>query len=209
MLTLEALHISKQYNQLAVIHDFSHSFKSQTTYGIIGSNGSGKSTLLKILAGYITPQSGTLSCSIDEKKIAIEQLYRHVSFMAPYIDLIDDFTLRENMEFHFAHKKTVGPTIEEIMALMQLPTEKRIKDFSSGMKQKLKLTICVLSDSDILIIDEPGSFLDQTAKTYFQSILQQYNNNRLTIIASNEKNDLESCEEILNIENYKKTKSNK
>lgn len=209
MLTLEALHISKQYNQLAVIHDFSHSFKSQTTYGIIGSNGSGKSTLLKILAGYITPQSGTLTCRLQGKEIAVEALYRHISFMAPYIDLIDDFTVRENLQFHFAHKNSVGPTLDEMMGLMQLPTEKRIKDFSSGMKQKLKLSICVFTSSDILIIDEPGIFLDETAKNYFKGLLQQYKNNRLVIIASNEKNDLESCEEILNIENYKKTKSNK
>lgn len=209
MLTIEAQHISKHYNHLSVIYDFSYSFESPATYGIIGSNGSGKSTLLKILAGYITPQSGTLNFKLNNKKIEVENVYRHLSFMAPYIDLMDDFTVRENLQFHFAHKKTIGPTIDEIMELMQLPTEKKIKDFSSGMKQKLKLTTCVLTQSDLLMIDEPGSFLDHTAKNYFQTILQQYKNNRLVFIASNEKNDLESCEEILNIEDYKKAKTNK
>lgn len=207
MLLIEAKKISKKFNQQSIIHQFSHRFQSEISYGIIGSNGSGKSTLLKMIAGYITPNEGEITYSCNNQKIMVDEWYRHLSYAAPYIDLIEDFTIQEQVEFHYTFKQSVLESKDMIFDIMQLPIDKKIRDFSSGMRQKLKLSLAILSQSNLLLIDEPGSFLDLQTKDYFHQLLEQYRNKRLVIIASNEKNDLVSCTEILNIEHYKRTKA--
>ena len=203
MLTIEAKNITKKFNHLQIIADFSYQFKSDIIYGIVGNNGSGKSTLLKIIAGFITPNKGEVSYHFNQQKIPVEVIYKQLSFIAPYIDLIEDFDITEHLLFHFSHKKSILQDHRDIIELMQLPAHKKIKDFSSGMKQKFKLTLAILTESDFLLIDEPGSFLDNATKIYYNYLLQQFQKNRMIIIASNEKNDLESCKEIINIEDYK------
>ena len=135
--------------------------------------------------------------------IQVETIYKEISFMAPYIDIIDDFTVSENMKFHFSHKKSYISNESEMLDLMKLPKHKKIRNFSSGMRQKLKLSLSLFTESTVLLLDEPGSFLDIETKNYFRDLLQSLQNKRMVIIASNEKNDLESCTEIINIEDYK------
>lgn len=207
MLLIEAKDISKKFNQHPIIQQFSHTFQSGNQYGIIGNNGSGKSTLLKILAGYITPNSGSIAYHLNQQNIPADDVYKHLSFAAPYLDVIDDFTIEEQVHFHFTFKKCLLSQTTDIFDIMQLPKEKKIRDFSSGMRQKLKLTLSVLSAGELLLIDEPGSFLDTFAKDYFHQLLEKYGNKRLIMIASNEKNDLVGCTEIINIEHYKRSKA--
>ncbi|MBK8080718.1 MAG: hypothetical protein IPK25_10780 [Saprospiraceae bacterium] len=69
------------------------------------------------------------------------------------------------------------------------------------MNQKLQLALAVLSDSEVLLMDEPTSFLDQNAKIWFKNILMRYCKNRLIIISSNDSFDLSLCKDILSLNN--------
>lgn len=96
--------LSKRFNYEWIFRDINYTFRSGNAYALIGPNGSGKSTLLKILSGQLSPSLGTITFA-NPNTIAIENIYRDVVFTAPYIDLIDDFTLLELLEFHFSFKK--------------------------------------------------------------------------------------------------------
>jgi ABC-type multidrug transport system ATPase subunit len=77
-----------------------------------------------------------------------------------------------------------------------LPTNKLLKDFSSGMLQKLKIIIALYTQSDILLIDEPSEFLDSYAKSWFYKVLEQQKNKRIILIASNNEEDFSLCDVV-------------
>jgi ABC-type multidrug transport system ATPase subunit len=198
--------ISKKFQKLQIFSGLSFDFSSPHHYGIIGGNGSGKSSLLKVLAGYSTPNQGSVSYSDNNKSIAVEDIYQHTMIAAPYIDLVEDYSIVEQVDFHFKFKNIIeGTSKEDFIAELGFDTSKYIKTYSSGMKQKLKLALGFYSQCDILLIDEPTSFLDKNAIDWFHSKIASLKRDKIVIIASNDKNDLVSCSEIINIENYKST----
>jgi ABC-type multidrug transport system ATPase subunit len=198
--------ISKKFQKIQIFSALSFEFSTPHHYGIIGGNGSGKSSLLKVLAGYATPNQGSISYTNIDKYIPVEDIYQHLMISAPYIDLIEDFSIVEQIDFHFRFKKVIeGISKEDIIAELGFDTSKYIKTYSSGMKQKLKLALGFYSQCDILLIDEPTSFLDKNAIEWFHSKIATLKRDKIVIIASNDKNDLVSCSEIINIENYKST----
>jgi len=107
MVTLQATELTKRFNYQTIFKNFNYTFESTTTYAILGHNGSGKSTLLKILSGYLTPSEGETTLLFNKQKIEKDQLYKHVNFIAPYIQLIEDFTLQELLNFHFSFKQLI------------------------------------------------------------------------------------------------------
>ena len=104
---IELLGISKRFNYEWIFRDLSYSFEPSNSYAITGQNGSGKSTLLKIISGQLSPSEGSISY-LDQKKITIENIYTEVAFTAPYIELVDDFSLFEYLRFHFSFKKVLN-----------------------------------------------------------------------------------------------------
>ena len=195
--------LSKRYGYQWVVKDFDSHFQSDKIYGIAGKNGSGKSTIIKMISGYLTPTSGEIQYNIDEKKIGIDNVFKYVSLAAPYTDLINEFTLSEMFSFHCKFKKLHKPlTFKEFEKIIHLPNqkEKTLQHFSSGMKQKIQLALAILSDTPILLLDEPTSFLDQYNKEWFADLLNVYKNNRIVVIASNDSFDLNLCENITQVD---------
>lgn len=138
---------------------------SRTKIGILGLNGSGKSTLLQALTGYLTLNEGELTYSNNQEKIEEEKLYAYISLASPYLELVEDFTLQEQIEHAAIYKAFSNKlTTENIVELSGLAAhkDKYIKLFSSGMKQRLKLTLAILADAPILFLDEPTTNLDAT-----------------------------------------------
>jgi len=204
---IELREVAKRYRFEWIFREINYHFQSQHRYAILGNNGTGKSTFLKILSGHLTPSKGKISFIRGNKILEIEEVYRHVAYAAPYIDLIEEFTLKEAIEFHQKFKPfQAGIHTEKLIGLLgfQKSVDKEIKFFSSGMKQRLKLALAIVSQTDILLLDEPTTNLDQQGMDWYQQLLDDYSDDRLLIIASNVEADYQRCDHFLNIMDFKK-----
>ena len=203
---IELLEVAKRYRFEWIFKNINYHFHSQHRYAILGNNGTGKSTFLKILSGHLTPSKGKIIFRSSANELDIEAVYQHVAYAAPYIDLIEEFTLREAIDFHQKFKPLQdGLNTDELIRLLgfQNSRDKEVKFFSSGMKQRLKLALTIGSQAEILLLDEPTTNLDQQGMDWYQELLDTYCEGRLLIIASNVQADYERCTHFLNIMDFK------
>jgi ABC-type multidrug transport system ATPase subunit len=192
--------IYKKFRHEWVFKALNYTFESGKSYAIVGQNGTGKSTLLKTLAQYSLPNKGTV-----EFEGIIDDVNRQISFAAPYSELIEEFTLPELLNFlvqiDFLDARWDFDTFTTFIDLRPSET-KYIKNFSSGMRQKVKLGVALAADRPILCLDEPTSNLDETAKNWFYQALESQRH-KLILIASNEKAEIDLCTDSLAIADYK------
>lgn len=199
--------VSKRYRSEWIFRKLSFTFQSGNSYAILGPNGSGKSTLLKVLSGHLSPSKGKISFHTDSKTLKADDVYQYVSFAAPYIEVIEEMTLRELIEFQRNFKPFLNdlPTNKIIDILgLQKSSDEFIRNYSSGMRQRVKLALSILADTPILLLDEPTTNLDDQGMTWYKKLVQEYQTNRLVIIASNVPVDYDFCNEKLLITDYKK-----
>ena len=195
--------LEKSYHKKIIFRNLSAKFESGGRYGIAGQNGSGKSTLLKILAGLITPNSGSISYSTAENSIPVESIFEHINYAAPYLDLPVDLSFYELLNFHFSIKKRYESISNEaINESLQLPSDMPIRQFSSGMLQRVKLALAFFTASDIILLDEPTETLDEQGFQLYRRLLETYSRQRTSIIASNKEEDFIDCVSILNVNRY-------
>ncbi|MFD3407861.1 ATP-binding cassette domain-containing protein [Aquirufa sp. HETE-83D] len=193
--------LSKKFRQEFVIQSFTYSFHSGNSYAITGPNGSGKSTLLQLIAQYTLPNKG----SVEMVGIDDELAYSQITYAAPYVELIEEYTLQEHLEL-LKKNKYLPPSasIESFEAFIDLQPNrfKLIKNYSSGMRQKIKLGFALLSDRPVLLLDEPTTNFDEQAKEWFFKRLNDQRE-KLIIIASNEISEITFCSEKISISDFK------
>lgn len=198
--------LSKRYKFEWIFRGLDYHFEMGKTYAVLGPNGSGKSTLLKVLSGYSTPSKGTVDFFEDKGVLSNDKIYLQIAYAAPYIELIEEFTLTEMLDFHrkFKHFQQ-NLTTENLIEILNFSKSKNkeIKYFSSGMKQRLKLVLAICSTTDLLLLDEPTTNLDDEGVAWYQTLIEQFTANRLVIVASNVKHDYHFCTQKLNIMDYK------
>ncbi|MDF3077167.1 MAG: transporter ATP-binding protein [Sphingobacteriaceae bacterium] len=198
--------IGRRFNREWIFRDVNYTFETGESYAVLGPNGSGKSTLLQVISGSLTPSAGSISYQQNGKTLDIEAAFNHISIAAPYLELIEEFTLQEQLEFHFKFKSyRDGLDAKQALELSGLgkSANKLIKHFSSGMKQRLKLTLAFCSNSPILLLDEPASNLDTTGISWYRQLVEQFSADRLLIICSNQENEYSFCKNFINITDYK------
>lgn len=201
--------VGKRFRYEWIFRNLSTSFDSSKSYALLGSNGSGKSTLMKILSGHLSPSSGKITFLFNDKKQDEDNIYKHISYAAPYIELIEELTLTEMINFHTKFKPLNNTlTTNDLIEILNFEKSrnKEIRYFSSGMKQRLKLVIAICSDSPILLLDEPTTNLDAQGVAWYRQLMSRFTEgaNRLTIVASNIEHDYDFCHKILNIEDFKR-----
>lgn len=174
---------------------------------ILGLNGSGKSTLLQAISGYLTLNTGEIYFSVNDTKIDTEHMFLLCSFASPYIELIEDFTLLELIKHAAIYKPFMNDlTIEQVVEISGLNDhcDKYIHQFSSGMKQRLKLTLAILADVPVLLLDEPTSNLDAKVIEWYQSLIKTYAMHKTIIVCSNSiKEEFSFCTKTITMENFK------
>jgi ABC-type multidrug transport system ATPase subunit len=198
--------LNKRFNREWIFRKLTFQFNAGKIYAITGPNGSGKSTLLQVLAGFIPQSGGTLSYSLNDKNIPVEEIFRHVSIAAPYMDLIDEFTLTEQLDFHFKLAKIRNAiSLEDLIRIMYLEDarDKFIRNFSSGMKQRVKLALAFYTQANAVILDEPGTNLDEKAFNWYTTELAKLSSQTLVLIASNNPAEYPAGTEIMNIQKFK------
>lgn len=199
--------IGKKFIMEWVFRNVSLDLHSGETCAILGRNGSGKSTLLQIIAGSIHPSAGEIRYDLDGKNIPDHLVFRQIAMVAPYLEIIEDFTLDEMLDFHFSFKPYLtglnATIVKEILGL-KVRKSKIIRQYSSGMKQRVKLALAFFSDVPLLLLDEPVMNLDEAGTEWYLHLVRKYAGNRILVICSNH-HDRESgfAGKLLRIEDYK------
>ena len=195
----------KRFNRDWIFRHLNYEFQTGHTYAITGPNGSGKSTLLQSIAGAMAISEGSIRYD-NGAPIAPEQAYRHLSLAAPYLQLVEEMTVTEFLQFHAAFKPLLpGISAAGIIRRVGLETaaHKQMRYYSSGMKQRVRLAQALFSDSSLVLLDEPCTNLDTEGIGLYRELIAQYTAGRLVIVSSNDVQEYEFCEERINITGYK------
>ena len=196
----------KRYRMEWILRGISLQFEEGEQYAITGPNGSGKSTLLKILSGHLTPSKGKVRFFHEKQTLDQTVVYRFISYAAPYIELIEELTLWEALQFHIRFKPLRdNMSASDVLSLLGFKNarDKAIRDFSSGMKQRLKLALALCSDTPLLLLDEPTTNLDKEGVAWYRQLIDTYSSGRLLIVASNVEVDFDFCRHTVDILAYK------
>jgi len=173
---------------------------------VTGPNGSGKSTLLQVLSGAVPASEGTLAYRLGEKLIEPDAVFRHLTFAAPYLELVEEFTLTELLRFHVRFKALrLGLSPDDFPDLLELShaRHKILRYFSSGMKQRVKLGLALYSQASLVLLDEPTANLDAQGAAWYRHHVRQLPPDVTLLIASNQPSEYEFCENILDIRTVK------
>lgn len=202
MIHLKADNLEKRFGQKTVFSNLSID-TSTNILGIAGVNGSGKSTLMRCLSGLIKPTSGTILWMIDNLELEKNNLNDYLGFMAPYVQLYEELTVQENLQFiqkvrGLAKSNSTREFLKPFGA--DLLCDFHYGELSTGQQQRIKLAASVIHDPQILLLDEPGSNLDAAGKQIVENLVEKFSTeNRMVIIASNQKEELELCNEIVEL----------
>src|ERR1700690_3188542 len=148
-MNISAKNLGKRFNREWIFKHLSYEFESGNTYAVVGPNGSGKSTLLQILWGQMPASEGALTYIDGASFIPPENIFKFLSIATSSMELIEEFTLQEMVRFHFNFKRSGNAnSVPEILERMELhhASDKYISNFSSGMRQRLKLGLALFSD---------------------------------------------------------------
>lgn len=198
--------VSRHFYYRWVFKNLSYNFQKPEWYSITGANGSGKSTLLKLISGFLMPSKGRVQYSYQGQPLPIDGIYPYLSIAAPYLDLVSEFSPLEHLRFHNTFKPLKpGCEIKQILeATNLLPhQDKAISFFSSGMVQRLRLSMALYFDTPLLLLDEPTSHLDKVGVAWYQKALKSLCANQCVIIASNNPEDYQQCPHQIAIEDFK------
>ena len=203
----------KRFNRDWIFRHLTYEFSAGQSYAIIGPNGSGKSTLLQVLSGSMEVNEGNIQFAVDSQQstvnssIAFENVYRNISICAPYLEVVEEMTLIEFLNFHSGFKPFLSSiTSEKIISILSLENavNKQIRNYSSGMRQRVKLAQAIFSDVPVVLLDEPCTNLDAAGIQLYHDLMNEYCKSRMVVVSSNDEVEYRFCSERLNINDYKK-----
>ena len=198
--------VSKRYNKHWVLRQIDYSFESGGSYSIAGANGSGKSSLLRMLSGYLSPSEGKLVFSKSNEKIDPSRVYKHISFAAPYISVPVNLSIREVLYLVNSFKPYRNNwAIGDVFKLMELPLsiDTFVNELSSGQLQRVNLATTIAVQSDLMLLDEPGSYLDVSSLVWMKKLIELVSEDTTIVIASNSGEDFLPQSKLLDISQFR------
>lgn len=206
-MTISLSDLGKRFNRDWIFRRLTYEFSAGNSYALIGPNGSGKSTLLQVIGGALFFNEGTIRYTDStQHEIKDELVFKQVAIAAPYLELIEEMTGQELLDFHQTFKPFIkGKNSAAILHEVGLSdaAQKQIRYYSSGMKQRLKLAQSFFCDTPVLLLDEPCTNLDQNGIELYHRLLSLYTQNRIVIIASNDPVEYKFCQQQLLLSEYK------
>lgn len=199
--------VAKKFNKEWIFRKVNLNLLQTDITAVIGPNGSGKSTFLQVIAGSLLQTGGSIKYFHEGKSIEADHIYKYLSLVAPALSLPEDFTLEEFVKFHFKFKRLkTGQDINELPDIFKLgkARNKFIKNFSTGMKQRLKLGVAFYADTPLLLLDEPGTNLDTMGFDWYLSEIEKVLNDKMIFVCSNRKDEYAFCKKYIDILDYKK-----
>jgi heme exporter protein A len=201
---LQLENIRKEFSRRVIFDKIDFTLTNGDSLAITGINGSGKSTLVKIIAGILSPTRGSLTLSVNGREMKLEQYHNYIGFVAPYIQMYDEFSAYENLKF-FARirglrfdKKYIDHLLDRVVLYGR--RDDAVRTYSSGMKQRLKYVFALLHKPEILIFDEPRANLDRHGIATAYSIMEEHKPEGILILATNEQEDLPYADTMINLD---------
>ena len=202
---IEASGLGKRFRRDWIFRGLTRTFRPGSATAVLGPNGAGKSTLLNTFSGQLLPTEGTLTFALDGRPLAVEALPRHLAYAAPYLELLEELTLLELLRFHTRFKPLrPGITIEQLLDIMYLEKARQqlVREFSSGMKQRLKLGLALYADAPLLLLDEPTTNLDAAGTAWYLEHVQATRAGRTLLLSSNVPAEYGFCDEQLLVTDF-------
>jgi ABC-type multidrug transport system ATPase subunit len=194
--------LGKRYGFQFVIRKVDFTIDYGEILGLSGRNGAGKSTIMQMVSGYLSPSEGSVRYEVKDQVIERENIYTYISYTAPYIDMPPKLTIEELFSHYKFFKKVSMEHYKEFIEYCEIDDQgdKFIENFSSGMKQKIALGLNLVTLSDLMLFDEPTSYLDTQAKEWFYKKILLQKGQKTVIIASNDSEDFKNCDRIYEIQ---------
>ncbi|MEM1096628.1 MAG: ABC transporter ATP-binding protein [Bacteroidota bacterium] len=205
---LVADNLAKRFRRRVLFRGLSFRVQPGAPLAVTGANGSGKSTLIKILAGVLRPTTGHVQVTLHGTHLAAPERPLHVGLVAPYFQVYDGLSPRENLAFVAKARRLPDAEARIADTLKHVQLERRsrdlVKTFSSGMKQRMRFAVALLASPPLLLLDEPTSNLDAAGREMVHRfIVQQRDEGRLLVIATNDPADTALCTERIHVEDYR------
>ena len=202
---IESTGLGKRFQRDWIFRGLTRSFRPGSATAVLGPNGAGKSTLLNTLSGQLLPTEGALAYTLAGHPLAVEDVPQHLAYAAPYLELLEELTLLELLHFHTQFKPLrPGISLDALIDLMYLEKSRHqlVREFSSGMKQRLKLALALYAAAPLLLLDEPTTNLDATGVAWYQEHVQATRAGRTLLLSSNVPAEYGFCDEQLLVTDF-------
>jgi heme exporter protein A len=199
---LSADALTMRFGRRVLFRDLSFEAVAGEPLAVVGANGSGKSTLLKLLAGVLTPAAGAVHLHVDGREVAAEELPHCVGFVAPYLQLYEPFSARENLRFLAAARRLPDAPARIAAALdrvgLAARADDRLATYSTGMRQRLRLAAALLHAPPVLLLDEPSSTLDAAGRALVADLVTTADG--VVIVATNDEAEAALCPRAVSLD---------
>ena len=205
---ITATGLGKRFKRDWIFRGLTRTFRPGSATAVLGPNGAGKSTLLNTFSGQLLPTEGTLTYALAGRAVDVEDLPQHLAYAAPYLELLEELTLLEMLQFHTRFKPLrPGVSLDKLVGLMYLEKSRQqlVREFSSGMKQRLKLALALYAEAPLLLLDEPTTNLDATGVAWYQEHVQATRAGRTLLLSSNVPAEYAFCDEQLLVTDFQTT----
>lgn len=200
---IQLQNVTKRIKENTVLDNVSYTFKSGFVYGLYGQNGSGKTMLLRAISGLINLDSGSIFIDGEILHDKIE-FPPETGIVIENMELLPECSAKRNLQM-LAKIKNIADEKDIIFSLERVgldpDSDKKVKKFSLGMKQRLNIAQAIFENQKIILLDEPTNALDEDAVQLIYKIIREEKSRGATIIvATHHKEDLkEVCDVILKI----------
>lgn len=207
--TLVIDHVTKSFGDFTAVSDLSLQVKPGRVFGLIGPNGAGKTTTIRMIVNITAPDSGRIELFGQPMTTALQD---RIGYLPEERGLYKKMKVGEQLKFFAELKDVRGPEadarIDRWLAKLQLSAwkDKRTKELSKGMQQKVQFITSVIHDPDLLILDEPFSGLDPVNVDVMKdTILEQKSANKTIILSTHQMEIAEKlCDDICMINRSRK-----
>ncbi len=190
--------LSHRYGARVALQSVAFDVAAPGVVAVTGPNGSGKSTLLRIVTGLMRPTKGATRLEIDGAAIAPRARRLVCGLATPELSFYEEFSAEENLVFAAETHGIAGAkdAVREALDHVGLTPRAgdRVAAFSSGMKQRLRLAFSILHQPVLLMLDEPGSHLDDAGRAVVESLVRSYSRHGLVLIATNDPQEMTLAE---------------